>query len=472
MYKLEEIIKEIQAYDHIIIYGAGLVSCAFVEFALANDIDITFIAVSEQSGNPKHILGIPVVKAEQAKEFGASSIVVIATLENLHDSIEMFLQKLGFYNIIRLTNTHYALLRKRNREFSMDVLSELQGFRRSQDKSNLAVLQKIYNMNRDLQKLKSQVAYQAAVSENYTENPMVTVIIPVYNVEKYLAECLNSVINQTIKKLEIICVEDGSTDQSLEILRRFSERYPFIKVIQQENRGLSAARNTGLESACGEYVYFLDSDDFIEERALQKMYEMAQADCLDVLYIDGRSIYENKELEEALPEYKCTYHRPKSYSEIVKGTELFCNMVEDGTYYVQASLQFIRLGFLKEVKLKFFEGILYEDNLFNFECMLQASAVKHCNYPYFIRRIRKNSIMTTERVTVKNFYGYFITYIQMLSFAVEFHADERSQYAMETIIEGIYHLTKRYYDNLPEEERSKLMLMTPIERLALKQLKL
>ena len=90
--------------------------------------------------------------------------------------------------------------------------------------------------------------------------PKISVIIPVYNVEKYLAECLTSVVNQTFKDIEIICVNDGSTDNSPKILKEFAQKDSRIKIINQENQGLSAARNTGLDVATGEYVSFIDSD--------------------------------------------------------------------------------------------------------------------------------------------------------------------------------------------------------------------
>lgn len=472
MYKLEEILKKIQNYDNIIIYGAGLVSCAFVEYALANHINITCIAVSDQRGNPKHILGIPIVKAESLRELGDDSIVIVATLENLHGSIENILYELGLRNIIKLSNVHYASLRKKNRDFSMDVLSELYGSRRTQNKTNQLILQKIYNLNQDVRQLTLKNDYICNDNGAVKESIKVSVIIPVYNVENYLTECLNSVINQTMTDYEIICIDDGSTDHSLEILKCFGEKYPFIKIIQKENGGLSAARNTGLDIAYGEYIFFLDSDDCIEERALEEMFEVAYENKLDVLYIDGRVFYESKELEEKYPQFKNTYHRSRPFSQIVRGTELFCNFVEDGSYYVQVSLQFIRRKYLEKVKLRFLEGIIYEDNLFNLQCILQADSVTHRNHPYFIRRIRANSIMTSGKITFKNFYGYFITYIQMVSFAVTFHTDVRTQEIIEWVIQAIYHHMEQCYNYLSDEERNKLEMMTPIEKLALNNFKL
>lgn len=104
----------------------------------------------------------------------------------------------------------------------------------------------------------------------------VSIIIPIYNVEQYLAQCLDSVINQTYKNIEIICVNDCSLDNSFRILDEYSKNDKRIKIINRENNGgLSAARNTGLDNASGKYIYFLDSDDWIDLDYIEKMLNAA-----------------------------------------------------------------------------------------------------------------------------------------------------------------------------------------------------
>ena len=100
----------------------------------------------------------------------------------------------------------------------------------------------------------------------------VTVIIAVYNMEKYLSECLESVLRQTLKELEIICIDDGSTDKSLELLLSYAQKDERLSVYRQKNCGLSVTRNRGLKRASGEYVYFIDSDDILDEEALEHLY--------------------------------------------------------------------------------------------------------------------------------------------------------------------------------------------------------
>lgn len=125
---------------------------------------------------------------------------------------------------------------------------------------------------------------------NYT--PKVSVIIPVYNVEEYLRECLDSVVNQTLKEIEIICVDDGSTDKSLEILKEYAKKDNRITVITQKNLHAGVARNAGLAVARGEYVHFLDSDDFFELNMFEEMYNKAKKDKSDIVVCEN-AVYDS-----------------------------------------------------------------------------------------------------------------------------------------------------------------------------------
>jgi len=118
------------------------------------------------------------------------------------------------------------------------------------------------------------------VDEN---SPRISIIIPIYNTEKYLCECLDSVLNQTLTDIEIICINDGSTDGSLAILREYEAKDTRIKVIDKRNEGPSAARNLGLDLARGEYIQFVDSDDIIAETLCEKAYGLAIADAVDMV---------------------------------------------------------------------------------------------------------------------------------------------------------------------------------------------
>lgn len=123
---------------------------------------------------------------------------------------------------------------------------------------------------------------------------LVSVIVPVYNMEKYLEKCLKSIIDQTYKKIEIIIVNDGSTDSSIEICNKFKENDNRIKIITKKNAGLGMARNTGLENANGEYVYFIDSDDYIEETLIEDNIKLMKEYKLDISTF-GAILFEKNE---------------------------------------------------------------------------------------------------------------------------------------------------------------------------------
>lgn len=147
--------------------------------------------------------------------------------------------------------------------------------------------------------------------------PKVSVIIPVYNVDPYLRECLESVVNQTLLDIEIICVNDGSTDNSPAILEEYRAKDSRITVFTQENRGLSAARNRGMDLARGEYIYFIDSDDYVEPETLERTVHIAEADDLDAVVFRFKQFAESEELLKIHP---CQIGEIKN-SQIYSGVE-------------------------------------------------------------------------------------------------------------------------------------------------------
>ncbi|MTM73415.1 glycosyltransferase, partial [Turicibacter sanguinis] len=233
---------------------------------------------------------------------------------------------------------------------------------------------------------------------------MVSIIIPVYNVEKYLEECLDSAINQTYRNIEIIVVNDGSTDGSLSILNEYASKYSNLKIINQENKGLSAARNSGLKQVKGKYVYFLDSDDFIDLTMIEECVDLAEKNDLDIINFDAQVFYDS----DFITDFKPDYDRSKILNQdIYSGQDFYKYTINYNAYKAPVWLSFYRLAFLKKNKLDFYEGITHEDELFSAKAFLCATKVMYLCKPYFYRRVRKGSIMT-ESKSLKNIKGYMI----------------------------------------------------------------
>ena len=241
----------------------------------------------------------------------------------------------------------------------------------------------------------------------------VSVIIPVYNMEKYLPECLDSVLSQSLSDIEVIAIDDASPDNSGVILDVYAERDPRVKVIHlPENHMQGYGRNRGLEKASGKYVYFLDSDDMIVPNALEELYELSEREALDGVFFDSQSLFETAELEKKHGSYLAV--RTGTYPEkTVSGSDLLDDFCQQNEWLVYVQREFWRRSYLIDNKIFNIEGIEHEDEFFSFAAALLAERVRYLRKPYFIRRYRENSVMT-RRIMPKDFHGYFLSYCKMI----------------------------------------------------------
>jgi len=281
----------------------------------------------------------------------------------------------------------------------------------------------------------------------------VSVIIPVYNVERWLGEALDSVLAQTLRDIEIICINDGSIDNSATILERYHHIDHRIKVITQENQGLSCARNAGLAVAVGEYIYFMDSDDKLDLRALDMLYRIAHRDSLDILYFDGSSFWDDGYTPDNA--YLPPYSRGKAYSSVLTGPQLALKMIQHHEYYSSVCLIFLNREFIVTNRLTFFPKILHEDNLFSFRSFMAAKRVSHINEVLFFRRVRSESIMTQQQ-RPENLTGYLITYIEIVKFMLSKPLNEVEQQAAKLTITSMFNAIVRVYSALTPEVRSTI----------------
>ena len=246
----------------------------------------------------------------------------------------------------------------------------------------------------------------------------VSVIIPVYNVEAYLPACLDSVLGQTLRDIEVICVDDCSPDGSGRILDEYARRDARVHVLHlPENRRQGYARNRGLEIARGEYAYFLDSDDEILSGTLEELCAAADAERLDVVYFDSRAVYESEDLRKDGASYIET--RKGVYPDtVVSGQELFELFWRQNEWLCYVQRQLLRTDLLLRENVRFPEGVEHEDELFSFEAILVAKRARYLRRAYFLRRYRPDSVMTRPP-SPRNFHGYFMNFVLMDRFLRE-----------------------------------------------------
>lgn len=274
----------------------------------------------------------------------------------------------------------------------------------------------------------------------------VSVVIPVYNVERYLGECLESVFVQTLSDIEILCIDDNSTDESLSILKQYQKSDNRIQIIElAQNKGLSYVRNVGMENSKGKYIYFLDSDDMIEKNALEILFRRAERDRLDVIFFDAKIKYEDKEFIKKFETY-VDVHRGK-YEGIKSGMELFEEFVSNQEWTSSVPRQFWSRQFLMTNDIRFYEGIIHEDELFTLVALTLAERAEFINECLFIRRFRKGSIMTNV-TSDRDFYGYFITYYLANKYICKNKLKRR---AIDKHLAILYGKIVRAYEKLKEQ---------------------
>lgn len=253
--------------------------------------------------------------------------------------------------------------------------------------------------------------------------PAVSIIIPAYNGEDYLQQCLDSVFSQTLKNLQVICVNDGSTDSTAQILESYQHRHHDMVIITQANSGLSASRNAGLKAAVGEYVDFLDCDDALQADALERLYMRATKDQLDMLLYDGETVYATEELREAFPGYEKLYRtKARIHEPALPGEKLFVRLVDSGSYRASACMYLLRLDFLKAQGFCFMPGVYYEDNVFTLQCLLSAQRAGIDPTPYYKRAMHDGSIVTTQK-KYRHARSYYICQNTMQNFLLSRHFD-------------------------------------------------
>lgn len=273
----------------------------------------------------------------------------------------------------------------------------------------------------------------------------VSVIVPVYNVEKYLQKALQCLINQTLTDIEVICINDGSTDGCSQILEQFAKNDSRLIVINQENRGQGFSRNRAIELSRGKYIFFVDPDDYIETDALEKLYNLAENENLDVIEFNYIETYENA----SKPNGKVFN---KVFNRGIFNWKQCPNYIFSNQFAVWN--KFYRTDLIKNFNIRFSDGRHAEDHLFTIAVRIFAKRVKYIPDCFYYYNIRENS--TSHACSEHNFdVVYFIKDIKNI--LIEQNVYSFVKKAFKRYSSG---LLTYHYNMLDENKRTEYLELT------------
>ncbi|MBR6033850.1 MAG: glycosyltransferase [Clostridia bacterium] len=275
--------------------------------------------------------------------------------------------------------------------------------------------------------------------------PKVSIIVPVYNVEPYLERCLDTLINQTIQDVEIIAVNDGSKDNSGEILNKFQEKYPnIVKVLNKENGGLSSARNYGIPHATGEYIAFIDSDDYVEKDMYEKMYNEAKKGDYDMVECDFIWEYPDKQRIDT----GVIYSSKKEALEKAR---------------VVAWNKLYKKDIVLNSGIWFPEGLRYEDVEFFYKILPKLNRIGFVKEPFIHYIQRSNSISNTQNERTKEIFDvldHVIEYYKGQGLWEEYKEELEYTYTRYLLCSSLKRMAK-----IGDDETRKKLLNETWERL-------
>ncbi len=243
--------------------------------------------------------------------------------------------------------------------------------------------------------------------------PLISIIIPVYNVAPFIKSCLHSVLNQTYKNIEIIIINDKTTDESIsiikDVLQKEAPSVP-IKIIEHaENKGLSSARNTGIKNSRGEYLYFLDSDDEISTDCIETLSNRAKISCADIV------------IGDYIVQGSSGFFPPLELgTSIIKGNSKIIQAYMQEKFYVMAWNKLVRKEFIVKNNLYFKNNLIHEDCLWSFQCACKAEIIDIIKQTTYIYKIQKKSITSTLTFE-KDFQMYKIILTEITNYANNLH---------------------------------------------------
>ena len=299
--------------------------------------------------------------------------------------------------------------------------------------------------------------------------PKISVIIPVYNAEQYLEEAMNSLLNQTLADFELICVNDGSKDNSLKMLQEYAKDDSRFKIIDQPNAGCGASRNRALKEACGEYIYFFDPDDFISEEAFEKLYNNAVNNKSDLVIFKIARFKEGYDIDYSNPGFNLeSVFKNKNFNNFTFNYKDVKRFVLNRSFAPWTKLY--KKEFLdKYYDIRFPINLAYDDVPFHIQSMLRAEKISFIPEFFYFYRFNPNSIINTasngmdiftivdivEEFLIKNkFYDEFIEEFKFFKIA------QILNYIISTDSEEYFQLAKSEFSKIHLDENNILLKST------------
>ena len=258
-----------------------------------------------------------------------------------------------------------------------------------------------------------------------------SVVIPVHNAAPWLSDCLDSILGQTLRDLEVIGVDDGSTDQSVEIFRKYAAQDGRVRVLTQENCGQGVARNRGMAAATGEFVHFMDADDALAAPdALAQAVNEMEKESLEVLCFDADTRVDADVDTASGRLYENLYVRRHAYRETVPGKMLFARFLANHEFCACPYLMMLKRTFLVEHGLTFPDmRIFHEDNIFTVHVLLTAERTSHRPWRLYLRKVHAGSTVTAKP-TMRHLRGYLACYRDVCRLLQDGHWDRRTRAAL------------------------------------------
>lgn len=278
-----------------------------------------------------------------------------------------------------------------------------------------------------------------------------SIIIAAHNVEDYVSDCLESLKRQSFTNFEVLIIDDASTDSTLKMARQCIDNDPRFRLFRQtENKGQSAARNIGLSNADGDYILFLDSDDYYRDDALQTIAKRILDDNLEQLFFAAKTFCENRRLRRT--HYENQEDRLQ-IEGVLTGPDLYVAFEKTGSFRPSSCLFALKRSIIEDSGLRFKEGIIHEDLLFLMQTIPLSQRTAFLNEPLYLRRIREGSTITSA-YSVRNIEGLFYA-AQYMRRWIRDHAEEYPHEFCDAYSKRVfdtYNIPARYMFDVSKEE--------------------